>query len=75
MTFSLPDDLLRSAKIYAAEHDTTVTSLVRDLLQEKLDTDARSRAAAKKLLALADRGPYFSADPTSFRREDLYERE
>jgi len=28
-TFSLPADLVRQAKIYAAEHDTTVNTLVR----------------------------------------------
>jgi plasmid stability protein len=74
ITFSLPDSLLRAAKIYAAEHETTVNALVRDLLEEKLAADARSRAAVEKLMAIAERGPYFTADPAGFRREELYER-
>jgi plasmid stability protein len=74
ITFNLPESLLRAAKVYAAEHDTTVSALVRGLLEEKLRVDNKARAAAEKLLAIADRGPYFSADPSSIRREDLHER-
>jgi hypothetical protein len=74
LTFSFPADLVREAKVYAAEHDTTINTLVRELLQEKLTREGRARAAADRLLALADRGPYFTTDPGSVRREELYER-
>lgn len=74
ITFSLPEDLVRDAKIYAAQHDTTINSLVRELLREQVSGDARARAAAERFLALADRGPYFTIDPASIRREELYER-
>lgn len=74
ITFSLPADLVRQAKVYAAEHDTTVNALVRELLQDALSRQGRARAAADLLLALADRGPYFTADPGSIRREELHER-
>lgn len=74
ITFSLPTDLVRQAKVYAAEHDTTINSLVRELLQEALSREGRQRAAADRLLALADQGPYFSTDPASIRREELHER-
>lgn len=73
ITFHLPEDLLRAAKVYAAEHETSVNSLVRELLQEKLGAD-RTRAAATRLLAIVERGPYFNADPGSIRREELHER-
>ncbi len=75
VTFNLPVDLLRQAKVYAAEHDTTVDVIVRELLQEKLTTESRARAATVRFLQLAARGPYSSVDPSSLRREDLYERE
>ena len=79
---SLPVDLLREAKIYAARHDTTVTALVRKLLEERLaketqilNTDeeslARVRVAGEKFLKL---GPIFTGDPKSYKREDLYDR-
>lgn len=74
ITFSLPADLVRQAKVYAAEHDITVNALVRELLREALIREGRARAAADRLLALADRGPYFTADPGSIRREELHER-
>ena len=74
ITFSLPADLVLQAKVYAAEHDITVNALVRELLREALIREGRARAAADRLLALADRGPYFTADPGSIRREELHER-
>jgi len=74
ITFSLPADLIRKAKIYAAAHDTTINAFVRELLQEALSCESRARGAANRLLALAERGPYFTADPGSVRREELHER-
>jgi plasmid stability protein len=74
ITFNLPVDLIRQAKIYAAEHDTTINALVRERLEEALSGQERVRVAADRLLALAGQGPYFSTDPASIRREELHER-
>ena len=74
ITFNLPSDLLQQAKVFAAQHDTTVNALVRELLQDKLRQEQRTLAAADRLLALAGEGPYFTAEPSSFRREELHER-
>jgi plasmid stability protein len=74
ITLNLPVDLIRQAKIYAAEHDTTVNALVRELLQDKISAEARAKAAVQRFLQLAERGPYSSVDPGSIRREELYER-
>ena len=75
ITFSLPAELIKQAKIYAAEHDTTVNALVRESLQEKVSPEARASAAAKRLLELAESGLLqTSVDPGSIRREELYER-
>ena len=74
VTFSLPVGLLRQAKIYAAEHDTTVNAVVRELLEERVSAEARSRAASKRFLDLAKRGPYSAVDPSSISREELHER-
>lgn len=63
ITLSLPVDLVRQAKVYAAEHDTTINSLVRELLQEALIRSGRARMAADRLLALAEQGPYFCTGP------------
>jgi hypothetical protein len=74
ITFSLPAELIRGARIYAAERDTTINSVVRDLLEEALSCENRARVAADRLLAIAERGPYFTADPRKIRREELHER-
>jgi hypothetical protein len=74
LTLSLPTELIRKAKVYAAEHDTTINTLVRELLDEMVSRDARERSAALQLLELADRGPYFTVDPGSIPRRALHER-
>lgn len=74
ITFNLPAELIRKARVYAAEHDTTINAVVRELLQETLSREGRTQAAAEKLLALADRGPYFATDPGSIKREEYHER-
>ena len=74
ITFNLPSDLIRKAKVYAVEHDTTINTLVRELLQDALERENRLQAAVGRLLVLADRGPYFKTDPGSIPRERMYER-
>jgi plasmid stability protein len=79
ITFSLPADLIKQAKVYAAEHDTTVNALVRELLQEKLrerelSEKERIRAAGRAFLEIARRGPNSPVDPGSIRREEIYDR-
>lgn len=74
ITLSLPTDLIHKAKVYAAEHDTTINGLVRELLQDKLQSASRTRTAAERLLALAKEGPFFTMDPGSINREELHER-
>ncbi len=74
LTLNLPADLIRKARVYAAGRDTTINSFVRKLLEEALSREDRVRAAADRLLALADRGPYFQGDPGAIRRDELHER-
>ena len=74
ITFSLPVDLILDAKVYAAQHDTTVDALVSELLREKVTAEVRerSRRAAERILEIAREGPLFTGDPRSIKREDLY---
>lgn len=39
VTLSLPEDLFKRAKVYAAEHDTSVSSLVTDLLTSRVSVE------------------------------------
>jgi plasmid stability protein len=74
LTLNLPTELIRQAKVYAAEHDTTITGLVRELLQDKLQSSSRTREAAQRFLDLAKKGPLFTIDPGSISREEIHER-
>jgi plasmid stability protein len=74
ITFNLPEDLIKRAKIHAAQHDTTVNAVVRRLLEEALSVEDRAYAAGKRLLEIAERGPYSTVDPGTIRREELHER-
>jgi hypothetical protein len=75
ITLSLPVELVQQAEVYAAEHNTTLNTLVRELLEEKLSAQARAKAAAERLLQLSKEGRLLSPiDPSTIRREELYER-
>jgi len=73
ITVNLPAELIRKAKIYAADHKTSVSAIVRELLEEALSHQNQAQAAAHRLVVLARRGPHSSVDPGSIRREDLYD--
>lgn len=60
--------------MYAAEHDTSINALVRELLEDKVTQQKRARAAADRILDIASRGPYTAVDPGLIRREELHER-
>jgi plasmid stability protein len=74
VTFSLPEELIRRARIYAAQHGTTVNALVRQLLDDAISRERRERTAVARLLALARRGRQSRIDPAAIKREELYKR-
>lgn len=39
VTLSLPEEVFRRAKVFAAEHDTSVSALVADLLMTRVDVE------------------------------------
>ena len=74
ITLSLRADLIRQAKVYAAAHDTTINRLVRDMLAETLARDTRAQPAVKRMIELAEQGPYFTADLRKISRDEIHER-
>jgi plasmid stability protein len=66
--------LIREAKVYAAQHDTTINALVRTLLEEAISQESRSRAAVKRVLEFAKQEPLSNVNPGSFSREEIHER-
>ena len=73
LTISLPEDLVRRAKVLAAERDTSVSALVRDLLAE-----ATQRAEADDRWAREEdvmrRGDLLRVGPGTRPRDELHER-
>jgi hypothetical protein len=74
VTLRLPNDLIREATEYAAKRDTTLSGFVNELLRTAVAGTERSRAAADRLLTLADRGPFSDVDPRLIRRDELHDR-
>ena len=74
LTVNLPAELIRQAKIYAAENSTTLNRVVRELLEETVQRRKREKEAVHRLIELAKQGPYSDIDPSSIKRENIYER-
>jgi Arc/MetJ-type ribon-helix-helix transcriptional regulator len=73
LTLSLPEDLVRDAKVYAAERDLSLSALVRETLESVVTSRDRRREAVKRLLDLAKK-PLYSIPPGSWNRDELHER-
>jgi plasmid stability protein len=73
LRFNLPADLIRRAKVYAAEHDTSINTVVRDLLENALSSDDNALAAARRFLAIAERS-HSTIDAGTISREEMHER-
>lgn len=58
ITITLPAELVRAARIFAAERDTTLNALLRDMLQDRLNKEGRMRAAVERMLEVAEHGPW-----------------
>ena len=72
ITFSLPPELIRRAKIIAAERDTSLNGLVREALESAVAAGDRSRSAGERLLRKSRAGLY-EIPPGSWNRSDLCE--
>jgi plasmid stability protein len=73
ITISLPDELAHRAKVFAAEHNTSVSRFVGDMLAERLREDTRYRRAMKQW-ALREVGPLSDGETPYPSRDSLHER-
>lgn len=73
LTVSLPDDVYRRARIKAAERDTSVSALVRELLTELADdeSDFERRKRLQDEVIASIRG-FRAADRLT--REEIHDR-
>ena len=73
ITFSIDEDILKAARIYAAANDTTVSALVRDYLARLAAEEDKAARARARLIELSQASTA-EVGPITWRREDLYER-
>lgn len=76
ITVSVPDDVYRRARIRAAERNTSVSALVRDLLSQVAEQDEAERhkdLLRETINAIREANPNFSAAPL-LSREELHDR-
>ena len=77
-TIDLPDDVLTRAKVYAAQHHTSLKELVTEGLRRVTaphasDSEQRARARAARLIAaLQDLGLEGPVAP--LKRDEIYDR-
>jgi hypothetical protein len=79
ITLSVDEKSLKAARVYAAEHDTTVNALVREFLARfargRSEASAEERAQARKeLVKLAEQSPARLGPNWKWNREEIYDR-
>jgi plasmid stability protein len=70
---ALDDDLLRKARIRAAELGTSVNAVIREYLEDWTDRDAARRRAVERFLE-ASKNSTASSGGRTWTRDELYER-
>ena len=77
ITLSIPQAIVRDARIYAESQGTSLNAMVRDFLSAIVDRDARRADAARQFRdAVAEAAPSLSGtEPCRFSRADAYDRE
>lgn len=69
LTLAIDDRLLREARKLAIDRDTTVNQMVREFLEDSVQSVSRRPAARRRLLSIR-----LSLPPVTWSRESLYER-
>lgn len=75
ITLALPDQLIREAKLLAAEEEASISAIVAGLLRDKVRQRRGFAAARRRQLARLDRPPDLgTGGRATWRRDDLHER-
>lgn len=75
VTISFARDTLRKAKVIAVSNDTSVSAIMRDLLdQYVLENDSYERSRESYLQILSDRHDMGTGGHVTWKRGDLHER-
>ncbi len=74
VTITLEDEVARWVRVWAAEHDTSVSQFVGDLVKKKMSNELEYKRAQRRFM---DRSAQqLKASGTSYpRRDELHERD
>jgi hypothetical protein len=72
ITLAIDEEVLRGARRYAAEHDTTVNALVREYLTRLVDFEEKAAKARQRLAELSEQSEARMGS-WKWNREDAYE--
>jgi hypothetical protein len=73
ITLAIKKEILREAKLIAAQNDTSISKMLSDQLKEMIDKEEQYQAARRKALHALKKGFHLGGKIT-WRREDLHER-
>lgn len=75
ITLSLPEDVLRAAKILAVNRQTSVSRLVADVLKEMVERESGYALARQRQMALMEEGLNLGTyGKITWTRDELHER-
>ncbi|HEY3352843.1 MAG TPA: DUF6364 family protein [Polyangia bacterium] len=73
ITITVEEEVARWARVWAAEHESSVSRLVGELLRQRMEEEAGYEAAMKQYLA--SRAVRLKRAGSYPRREELHERQ
>ena len=71
ITLSIPDDLLKKSREYAAKHGMSLNKFIRDFLKQVVQNEDQS--TIKKLLDKSD-AYSIKTKPYKWNRDEIYDR-
>lgn len=74
ITLTLPEEVVRRAKVLAAERDTSVSALVGELLMQATGSSAPFDLAWAREVVRMEQGIGLSVGEVTWSRDELHER-
>lgn len=74
ITLSMPEDLVRRAKVLAAQRDTSVSALVSEILEQLVGESPDYATAWEAEESLMDEGVGLRVGEVTWTREELHTR-
>ena len=73
ITIALPDETAKWIRVWAAEHDKSVSQMLADFIQEKMDDSVQYKQSMQAFLVKEPK-PLKSGNSGYPARDDLYDR-